>query len=191
MFLDTYFAVKKIGPSLRSYTYTQLFVTDFGYVGITYMKLRSQLPLALKLLFKSVGVPNKILCDGPPERIKGDYIRLCKKSDTQIIQQERGTPWDNRAEGHVGIIKSLVKTDLKEFNYPMVHLSNDPLIIWFYAAERRANIISSFSRNIYELRGQVPYTKATGYETDISALAELKYYFPIFIRETSSMLRSI
>ena len=127
----------------------------------------------------------------PPERIKGDYIRLCKKSDTQIIQQERGTPWDNRAEGHVGIIKSLVKTDLKEFNYPMVHLSNDTLIIWFYAAERRANIISSFSRNIYELRGQVPYTKATGYETDISALAELKYYFPIFIRETSSMLRSI
>ena len=64
--MDAYFAAKKLEPSLQNYAHAKLFVTDFGYVGVKMMKLRSELPLALKYAFKSVGVSNKIIYDGTP-----------------------------------------------------------------------------------------------------------------------------
>ena len=48
MFMGTYFASKKLGPSMRGYTCAKLFVTDFGWCKVKPMKLRSELPLVLK-----------------------------------------------------------------------------------------------------------------------------------------------
>ena len=45
MFMDTYFASKKLGPSMRGYTCTQLFVTDFGWCKVKPMKFHSKLLL--------------------------------------------------------------------------------------------------------------------------------------------------
>ena len=50
------------------------------------------------------------------------------------------------------------------------------MVLWCYAAERRADILSCSSRNIYELGGQVPHTKLTGQQTDISALVAFEWY---------------
>ncbi len=36
------------------------------------MKLKLELPLALKSFFKGVGVPPKIICDGALEQMKGN-----------------------------------------------------------------------------------------------------------------------
>ena len=62
MFMDTYFASKKLGPSIRGYTCAKLFVTDFGWWKVKPMKLRSELPLVLKSVFKEDGVPEKMIC---------------------------------------------------------------------------------------------------------------------------------
>ena len=67
IFMDTYFASKKLGPSMRGYTCAQLFVTDFGWCKLKPMKLRSELPLVFKSVFKEDGVPEKIICNGAPE----------------------------------------------------------------------------------------------------------------------------
>ena len=48
LFSDTYFAAKKLGPSIRGFHMSQLFATDFGFVGVQNMKKRSELPLAFK-----------------------------------------------------------------------------------------------------------------------------------------------
>ena len=175
IFMDTYFAAKELGPSIRGFTCAQLFVSDFGFVKVKPMKLKSELPLALKSFFKGVGVPNKIVCDGAPEQVKGESRRLCQKCDCEVVQLERATPWANRAEGHVGIVKSQTKTDLK--------ISNSPMVLWCYASERRANILSSSTRNIYELSGQVPLTKLTGQQTDISSLAAFGWYEWVYYRD--------
>ena len=66
MFMDTYFASKKLGPSMQGYTCAQLFVADFGWCKVRPMKLRSELSLVLKLVFKEEGVPEKIICGGAP-----------------------------------------------------------------------------------------------------------------------------
>ena len=133
MFMDTYFASKKLGPSMRGYTCAQLFVTDFGWCKVKPMKLRSELPLVLKSVFKEDGVPEKMICDGAPEQVSGEAARLCQLADCTVQQLERGTLWSNRAEGNVGIVKSEILLELKE--------SNCPMVLWCYAAEQRGKIL--------------------------------------------------
>ena len=114
------------------------------------MKLRSELLLVLKSVFKEDGVPEKMICDGATEQVSGEAARLCKLAYCTIQQLERVTPWSNREEGNVGIVKSEIMLDLKE--------SNCPMVLWCYAAERRGRILASTSKNIYSLGGQVPAT---------------------------------
>ena len=142
------------------------------------MKLRSELPQVLNSVFKEDGVPENLICDGAPEQVSGKAARLCQLSDCTIQQLERGTPWSNRAEGHVGIVTNEILLDLKESNCPMVLLC--------YAAERRGRILASTSRNIYSLGGQVPATVLTGQQTDVSALAETGWYEWVYYRDSES-----
>ena len=80
------------------------------------------------------------------------------------------------AEGHVGIVKNEISDDLK--------ISNCPMVLWYYAAERRSKILSSTSRNIYSLGSNVPTPMMTGKETYIYALAETKWYEWIYHRDS-------
>ena len=84
--MDTYFASKTLGPSMLGYTCAQLFVTYFGWFKVKPIKLRSELPLVLKSVFKEDGVPEKMICDGAPEQVSGEAARLCQLTDC-IIQQ--------------------------------------------------------------------------------------------------------
>ena len=54
-----------------------------------------------------------MICDGAPEKVSGEAACLCQLVDCTVQQLERGTPWSNRAEGHVGIVKSVILQDLK------------------------------------------------------------------------------
>ena len=120
LFMDNYFASKILEPSMGGYTCAQLFVADFGWCKVNTMKLRSELPLVLKSVFKEDGVPQKMICDGAPEQVSGEAARLCQITDCTIQQLECGTPWSNRSEGHVGIVKNEILLDLKYSNCPMV-----------------------------------------------------------------------
>ena len=76
--MDTYFASKKLGPPMQGYTCAQLFFTDFGWCIVKPMKLRSELPLVLKSVFKEDRVPEKMICDGAPEQVLGKHWRDTK-----------------------------------------------------------------------------------------------------------------
>ena len=105
LFSDTYFAAKKLGPSIRGFHMSQLFATDFGFVGVQNMKKRSELPLALKLFFKEFGVPDPLIVDGAKEQISGEAKRLCQLADCCVQQLQPRLPWSNRAELNIGILK--------------------------------------------------------------------------------------
>ena len=129
-------------------------------------------------MFKEDGVPEKMIYDGAPEHVSGEAARLFQLAYCTVQQLERGTPWSNRAKGHVGIVKSEILLDLKE--------SNCPMVLWCYAAERRGKILASTSRNIYSLGGKVPATVLTGQQTDISSLAESGWYEWVYYRDSES-----
>ena len=84
MFMDTYFAARKVGLSVRGYMCAQFFVSDFGWCKIKPMKLLSELPLVLYSLFKEEGVPDKLVCDGAVEQVSGEAAILCQLSDYTI-----------------------------------------------------------------------------------------------------------
>ena len=111
--MDTFFASKKLGPSMQGFSCAQLFVADFGWCKVKPTKLCSELQLVLKSMFKEDGVPEKIICDGAPEQVSGEAERLCQIADFTEQQLKHGTPWSNRAEGHISIVKSEILLDLK------------------------------------------------------------------------------
>ena len=84
MFMDTYFAYTKLGPSMRGYKCAQFFVTDFGWCKVKPTKFRSELLLVLKSVFKEDGVPENMICDGAPEQVSGEAARLFQLTDCNI-----------------------------------------------------------------------------------------------------------
>ena len=77
---------------------------------------------------------------------------------------EEGTPWANKAELYIGLIKEAVRKDMKD--------SNCPLAFWDYCAERHARINNMTAKDTFNLHGSNPHTVLTGDEGDISSLCQ-------------------
>jgi hypothetical protein len=81
---------------------------------------------------------------------------------------EEGTPWANKAELYIGLIKEAVRKDMKE--------SDCPLVSWDYCVERRARINNLTAKDPSQLHGSNAHTATTGDEGDISNLCQYKWY---------------
>ena len=111
----------------------QLFVMDKGFVYVVPMKSKSQLPQALKMFAKEIGAPDTIVCDAAGEQVLHEVKHFCHRIGTSLrIFLEEGTPWANRAELYIGLLKEAVRKDMKQ--------SNCPLVFCDYCFERRARI---------------------------------------------------
>ncbi len=181
MFMDTFFTTSKGGTKIkssRSNTCAQLFVTDFNYVEIRSMKGRAEVCKAIKSLFKDVGVPNAIVADGAREQIFGESLTLCNSANCELRELEKDTPWANRAELYIGIIKKKVVRALKQ--------SNCPLVLWDYCASDVAQINNATAHDHFQLEGMTPHTKLTGQPKDISELCEFGWYEWVYFRDSAS-----
>ena len=176
LYSDTMFASKRIGKSIRNYTCTQVFASDFGWVRIQNLYFERDASKAFKALFKEVGVPNKLIMDGARSQVAGDTKRECDLAGCQIVELEKDTPWANRAERMIGLLKTECRDDMKK--------SGCPLVLWCYCLERRAAIISSKSNHNPLLGGMTPQSHLTGEPTDISHLCNFGWYEWIKYRKT-------
>ena len=170
VFMDTFFATQQKGfKSTRGNTCAQLFVTDFNHVVIKPIKSRSEgIHRAVKSYFKNYGVPNALVADPAREQILGETKKFCQQCDTDINQLEKGTPWANRAELYIGIMKQKILRLMKK--------SRCPARLWDYCAEYCYKINNSIAHDHYQLGGMVPNTKLTGQPHDISDLNEFQWY---------------
>ena len=177
-FMDTLIATSKGGESTRGNTCCQLFVTDKGYLYVVPMKKRADVLLAVKKFMKEVGVPDAIICDGAGEHTSNDMRQLCNDAGTTLRILERGTPWANKAELYIGIIKEAVRKDMRE--------SNSPMPLWDYCMERRVKINNFTAKPRFNLEGVNAHTQLTSEEGDISNLAQYSWYEWVYYRETSN-----
>ena len=53
---------------------------------------------------------------------------------------------------------------MKEAVSKDIRLTGSPLVLWEYAAERRADILSLTARDLFQLQGSNPYTATFGEE---------------------------
>ena len=167
-FMDTFFATKKAGRSSRKNTCCQLFVTDKGFIYVVPMKSKAEVLQAVKQFAKEIGAPDAIICDMAGEQTSKDLRKFCTEIGTTLRFLEEGTPWANKAELYIGLIKEAVRKDMKD--------SNCPLAFWDYCVERQARINNLTAKDTFKLHGTNAHTALTGDQGDISNLCQYKWY---------------
>ena len=126
--MDTFFATKKGGQSSHGHTCCQLFVMDKGFLYVMPMRWKSEVLQAIKQFAKEIGVSTSIIADMSGEQMSYDVRKFCNNIGTTLWALEEGTPWSNKAELYIGLLKEAVRKDM--------HESNSPMSLWDYCVER-------------------------------------------------------
>ena len=164
--------------STRGNHYAQVFVSDKGYVAVYPMRSQSEFNTALHWFCKDVGVPSTLVMDGHKAQVNLDSKRFCHQIGTIMRVLEEGTPWANRAELYIGLLKESVRKDLR--------MSNAPMVLWDYCLERRANIHNVLPRPLFQNNGATPHEATFGEQGDISNLCQFAWYQWVYYRTPGS-----
>jgi hypothetical protein len=117
-YMDTLFATSKAGKSKQGHTCCQLFVTDKGFAHVIPMQSKEGVLQAMKEFAKEVGAPDAFICDVLDEQTSLEVHRFCRDIGSTLRILEEHTPWANKAELYIGLLKEAVRKDMKEANSP-------------------------------------------------------------------------
>eukprot|EP00957_Ditylum_brightwellii_P124443 9484066-Ditylum_brightwellii.AAC.1 len=68
---------------------------------------------AVKEFAKVVGAPVAIICDAARKQKSENLKKFLGELDTMLRVLEEGTPWANKAELYIGLMKEAVRKDMK------------------------------------------------------------------------------
>ena len=139
------------------------------------MKKKSEVLLAIKQFAKEIGALDSFVADMSGEQMSSEVKNFCNDIGTTLRALEEGTPWSNKAELYIGLIKEAARKDM--------HESNSPLCLWDYCVERRARINNLTAKNAFKLHGSTPHTVTIGDEGDISNLCQYGWYEWCYYRD--------
>jgi hypothetical protein len=105
-------------------------------------------------------------------------LTLCNEIRTTLRALEEGTPWSNKVELYIGLIKEAVRKDMKA--------SGCPIAFWDYCIERRTRINNLTARNLFQLHGTNAHIALKNEEGDTSNLCQYAWYEWCFYWEQSS-----
>jgi hypothetical protein len=129
----------------------------------------------MKQFAKDIDVPDAFVADMSgeqrPKEVKSSYNEI----DSTLRALEEGTPWANKAELYIGLMKEAVRKEMKDQDAPMV--------FWDYCIERRARIHNLTAKANIKLHGSNPYPLTVGEEGDISNLCQFGWYEWCYFRE--------
>jgi len=176
--MDTFFATKKAGKSSRGHVCCQLFVTDKGFIYVVPMTSKSEVFLAVKQFCKEIGAPEAIICDPAREQTSQELRKFLNEAGSTLRALEEGTPWSNRAELYIGLLKEAVLRDMKD--------ADSPLAFWDYCVECRARINNLTVKGLFQLHGTTPHTATLQEDSDISSLCKFGWYEWCYYREQTA-----
>ena len=78
------------------------------------MRQRSDLLAAMKQFAKEIGAPDAIVCDMSKEQTSSKIRHFCNDIGTSLRALEEGTPWSNKAELYIRLLKEAVQKDMRE-----------------------------------------------------------------------------
>jgi hypothetical protein len=110
-FMHTFFATKQAGKSSRGHNCCQLFLTDKAFACVVPMKSKLKVLQALKQFAKEIGAPEAIICDMAGEQTSHALKSFCLEIGTTLQVLEEGTPWANKDEVYIGLMKEAVWKD--------------------------------------------------------------------------------
>ena len=153
----------------------QLFVTDKGFIYVIPMRRKSEVLQAIKQFAKEMGVPTSIIADMASEQMSQEMKNFCNEIGTTLQALEEGTPWSNKTELYIALLKEAVWKDMCE--------SDSPMCLWDYCVERRARINNLTAKDNFKLHGTTPHTATLAEEGDISSLCQFGWYEWCYYRE--------
>ena len=165
LFTDTLFAGT---VSKRGNKCSQIFGTSFGWARAYPMQAKSQAPEALRLLFRHVGVPPRIIADHSKEQHSKEFLKVCREADCHKQRLEPYSQWGNAAEINV--------RELKRASARKMMSTNSPKKLWDHSLELEAIVRSHTAHDHFGLDGEVPETLMTGRPGDISHICEYSWY---------------
>ena len=127
------------------------------------MEAQSEFKDTLHWFCKQDGVQRELIYDAHNSMSKNKSAkRLAHQLGLTIKVLERATPWTNRTELYVGILKEAVQKDLP--------VSDSPMILWDYDLERHALIHNLVPRSLFQ-NDKPPHEATFGEQGDISSFA--------------------
>ena len=126
-FMDTFFPTSKGGKATRGNTCCQLFVMDKGYLYVVPMKRKGKVLQAIKQITKEIGVPYAIVSDMGKEQLSQEVKHFCNLIGTTLRALEEGTPWSNRMELYIKLMKEATCKDMWE--------TDSLMVLWDYCLE--------------------------------------------------------
>ena len=131
------------------------------------MRRKSEVLQVIKQFAKEIGAPTSIIVDMASEQMSQEVRKFCNDIGTTLQALEEGTPWSNKAELYIGLLKA-VRKDMRE--------SDSPMCLWDYCVERQAKINNLTAKDNFKLHGMTPHTATLAEEGDISSLCQFGWY---------------
>ena len=94
---------------------------------------------------------------------------------TTLRVLEENTPWSNKAELYIGLIKEAIQKEMQH--------TNCPLVFWDYCVEWRARVNNLTACPLFQLQGSTPHQDVLGKEGDISNVCQFGFYNWCYFRD--------
>ena len=130
---------------------------------------------ALKQFAREIGAPDVFVADMSSEQMSKDVKAFCYDIGTTFRALEEGTPWANKPELYVGLLKESVGKDM--------HEANSPMVFWDYCIERTAHINNLMAKSNFKLHGSNSHSLTMQEEGDISNLCQFAWYEWCYFRD--------
>lgn len=126
------------------------------------MKSESQVLHAIHQFAKTIGAPDALIYGASRAKKSQEVRKYCNAINTTLRVSEEKTPFANKAELYICIIKEAIQKDTKE--------SNCSLAFWDYCMERQSCIKNLTAKDLFSLHGSNTYTSLTCDQLPVSIL---------------------
>ena len=113
-------------------------------------------------------MPVDLIFDGHKAQKSNKVRQFPNQVGTTLTIVKLGTPWANRAELYIGLIKEAVRKDMRA--------SNSPICLRDYAIDRRSMIHNLVPRPLFQNLGITPRAATFGEIGDISNIYTFSNY---------------
>jgi hypothetical protein len=162
-YTDTAFAKY---TSIAGNTCLQLFTDGNGFVVAYPMRSKSEAGDALHKHCRDIGVPNRLHMDNAPEMTgrDSDFGMTCKNNKISTTTIEPKSPWQNKCENIIGVIKKRAKGRRIRRRIPQC--------VWDFGIVWECEIYSRTANK----EGRTGIERVTGDTADISDWIEFEFY---------------
>ena len=154
--------------SIRGDTCAQITGNGKGFCRFWSMKTKSLAHEGLRNFIEMDGIPENLVVDGSKEQSHNAWKDTLRTYHVNQSTSEPYSPWQNRAESEI----KMIKIGIKKFTLQC----NSPRSVWCYLGELISKLRRVTPSLIPSLGGRTPYEDVMGSTSDISALIQFRWW---------------